>query len=78
MISRRGPNSKKVGREGRCRKLCSVDGCKNQVIKGGVRTRHGAQVKRRFKTGCTHQAQNRGVYVKHVQVSNDTLVITLL
>ena len=48
-------------------KLCSSDGCTNQVIKGGVCVKHGAkkELKRCSSDGCTNQAQKGGVCIKH-------------
>mmetsp|Transcript_14646 Transcript_14646/g.30044 ORF Transcript_14646/g.30044 Transcript_14646/m.30044 type:complete len:184 (+) Transcript_14646:162-713(+) len=37
----------------------------NQVIQGGVCTRHGAKVKRCSSKGCTNKAVKGGVCVKH-------------
>ena len=46
-------------------KTCSQEGCTNQVVKGGVCVRHGAEVKTCSHEGCTNNVQNGGVCVKH-------------
>ena len=40
----------------RKRKDCSQDGCKNQVVQGGVCIKHGATVKRCSQDKCKNQS----------------------
>ena len=47
------------------RKLCSIDGCTNYFVQGGVCMRHGAEVKKCSHEGCTNQAQKGGVCKRH-------------
>lgn len=46
-------------------KLCSLEGCTNQSVRGGVCRRHGAKKKLCSKAGCTNQSQTGGVCIKH-------------
>jgi len=46
-------------------KRCSVDGCGNWRIEGGVCIRHGAQVKRCSVGECTNHAKKGGVCWRH-------------
>jgi len=46
-------------------KLCSIEGCTNQAIKGGVCKRHGAKAKRCNIEGCTNHAIKGGVCIRH-------------
>ena len=48
-------------------KRCSVEGCKNIVVKGGVCRRHGAKKEQRrcSSEGCTNHAKKGGVCMKH-------------
>ena len=47
------------------RKICSADGCTNQVQKGGLCRRHGAKTKRCSVEGCKNHAKKGGVCIKH-------------
>ena len=52
----------------RARRLCSIDGCKNGVVKGGVCVKHGAAVAPRKKCshdGCSNNAQKGGKCIRH-------------
>ena len=46
-------------------KLCSKEGCKNKVVKGGVCYRHGAKRKQCSSEGCSNQVLKGGVCMKH-------------
>ena len=52
-------------------KLCSSEGCTNQVIKGGVCIRHGAKVKRCIVEGCTNQSLRKGLSYRHGAYQNN-------
>eukprot|EP00985_Skeletonema_marinoi_P005532 scaffold2406_cov80-Skeletonema_marinoi.AAC.1 len=54
-----GPPKKRVY------KRCSVDGCGNWRIEGGVCIRHGAKVKRCSVEECTNYVQKGGACIKH-------------
>ncbi len=45
-------------------KRCSIEGCTNQVINGGVCKRHGAKRECRHE-GCTSHAVKGGVCIRH-------------
>ena len=62
--AKEGPIRKKVDRR-KYKKICSADGCTNQVVNGGVCIKHGAKVKRCSKEGCTNYAINGGVCRRH-------------
>ena len=47
------------------RKECSVDGCANKVVKGGVCGTHGAKRKDCSFEGCTNQ-HRRGEFVSRM------------
>jgi hypothetical protein len=51
------------------KKKCSVEGCTNIIVRGGVCVRHGAKVKKRryecSSNGCTNLAQKGGVCRRH-------------
>jgi hypothetical protein len=53
-------------------KRCIIEGCTNQVVKGGVCTKHGAKVQRKLcsSEGCTNIAQKGGVCTRHVAFRN--------
>ena len=46
---------------------CTVDGCTNQRVNGGVCVRHGAKVTRKLcsSDGCTSVAKRGGVCIRH-------------
>jgi hypothetical protein len=57
-----GPSKKK------CKKyFCSVGGCPNYVVSGGVCIRHGAKYEKKLCSvaECSNQAQNGGVCIRH-------------
>ena len=47
------------------RKKCNVEGCNNQVMKGGLCITHGAERKRCSFVGCTNQVGKGRVCVTH-------------
>ena len=58
-------------------KRCSHDGSTNGAVRGGVYITHGEKVERKHCSfeGCAAFAQKRGVWKRHAQQSNDTLMI---
>ena len=44
---------------------CSVDGCENYSLKGGICVKHGAKIKRCSADGCEKHVQKGGVCITH-------------
>eukprot|EP00985_Skeletonema_marinoi_P023631 scaffold15840_cov142-Skeletonema_marinoi.AAC.5 len=58
------PAPRKVAKH-KCIRLCSADGCTNQVQKQGLCFRHGAKFKLCSYEGCRKQAKVGGVCCRH-------------
>mmetsp|Transcript_11607 Transcript_11607/g.19752 ORF Transcript_11607/g.19752 Transcript_11607/m.19752 type:complete len:126 (+) Transcript_11607:1071-1448(+) len=58
---------KKTAKQGAMKKkrYCNSEGCTNQVVQGGVCTKHGAKRKLCSSEGCTNQATRRGLCRRH-------------
>eukprot|EP00985_Skeletonema_marinoi_P003922 scaffold1712_cov86-Skeletonema_marinoi.AAC.4 len=70
-VTSKRPRSDKGSENGQVKKRrlvtyrCSSEGCKNNVVKGGVCWRHGAKNKLCSSDGCTNRAINGGVCRTH-------------